>query len=129
MKPIERFEDVEQIKECAKYYIELLGLQDWNIVFQLTDDFDKDLSGHNSTFYTDKVAEIKIRETIPEEDLIVKEFAELTLIHELLHCKFIPIENDSYEASIAEQYQHTLLHDMAKAIFNARYDMTIEDYY
>lgn len=129
MEPIERFKDVEQIKEYAKYYIELLGLQDWNIVFLFTDDFNTDLSGLNSTFYTDKIAQIKIRKTLPEKDLIIKEFAELTLIHELLHCKFINFDNGSYESTQLEQQQHTLLHDMAKAIFNARYGLTIKDYY
>lgn len=123
----ERFKAVEEIKECAKYYIDLLGLQDWRIVYRLSNDIDEDLAGLNEHDYTSKTARITIRKDMPD-DLWCKQPHEEVLIHELLHCKFMDLSNNSLEGVYYEQSTHTLLDDMARAIFKARYDLT-NDYY
>lgn len=128
-KWIDRFNSVDEIKECAKYYIELLGLQDWRIVYRLSNDLEEDLAGCNESEYTSKTACITIRKDMPE-DMWVKQPHEEVLIHELLHCKFLNIEktNKDIESLYYEQTMHTLLDDMARAIFKARYSLTNEFY-
>lgn len=126
---INRFIDSNQIKETAQYYVELLGLQDWRIIYKLTDDFNEDLAGLCETDYTSKTACISIRKTIPDKNLWIKQPHEEVLIHELLHCKFIRISNDTAEGLIYDQFHHTLLDDMARAIFKARYNLTNKDYF
>lgn len=119
---VEKFNSVEEIKECAKYYISLLGLQDWMIKFELTDDLsDEDNAGENEYCFILKESIIKIRRSHPDNP-IFKYPQEQTLIHELLHCKFGGIEQEEY------QYEHQLLQDIARAIFNVRYNLT-NDYY
>lgn len=119
-----RFKNIGEIKECAKYYIELLGLQDWRIVYKLTNDIEEGLAGLNESDYTSRTACISIRKDLPE-DLWVEQPAEETLIHELLHCKFLNVEkvNRTIEGVYYEQYMHTLLDDMARAIFRAKYNL------
>ena len=126
---VERFTDTSQIKECAKYYIQLLGLQDWRIIYDLTDDFREDWAGMNERDYTSKIAKISIRKSMPQDkDMWVKQPHEEVLIHELLHCKFINVSSDTVEGTMFEQVYHTLLDDMARAILKARYNLT-DDYY
>lgn len=126
---VEKFNTVDEIEKCAKYYIELLGLQDWRIVYRLTNDIEDDLAGCNESEYTSKTACITIRKDMPE-DMWVKQPHEEVLIHELLHCKFLNIEktNKDIESLYYEQTVHTLLDDMARAIFKARYNLTNEFY-
>jgi hypothetical protein len=129
MKYIDRFTSANQIKQCAKYYIDLLGLQDWRIIFKLTNDLDNDdWAGQNTHDYTSKAAEIRIRKDMPK-DLWIKQPHEEVLIHELLHCKFIDVANSTVEGVMFSQTQHTLLDDMARAIFKARYKLTNKNYY
>jgi hypothetical protein len=125
---IDKFDNVEQIKACAKFYIELLGLQDWKIVFAHTDNFNEDWAGQCESVYAEKCARISIRKTIPD-DLWFKQPQELTLIHELLHCKF-PIQDDgSLQGNLYYTIWHQILDDVARAIFNVRYNLTNNDYY
>jgi hypothetical protein len=125
---VDRFENLEQIKECAKYYIKLLGLQDWRIVFAHTDDFNPEWAGQCESIYAEKCAFISIKKTIPD-NLWLKQPQELTLIHELLHCKFPIQDEENLNNNMYYTLWHQILDDMARAIFNARYNLTNDDYY
>lgn len=128
MRYVDRFENIEQIEETAKYYIELLGLQDWQVKFEHTDDLSNgDFAGENESVFSCKCSVIRIRKTVPK--LEFRQPQELVLIHELLHCKFIMLENNNYDGILLYEYQHQLLDDMAKAIFNARYGLKNKDYF
>lgn len=131
MSYIEKFTSVEQIKECAKYYIDLLGLQDWRIIFKLTDDFNPEWAGRCESIHDSKTACISIRKTYPEKDVQywVKQPQEETLIHELLHCKFILASDNTMSGELLYTHNHQLLDDMARAIFKSRYNLTNADYY
>lgn len=125
---IEKFNSAKEIKKCAKYYIELLGLQNWKILFLLTDDMRNDSwSGQCTYNFVNREAEIRIEKT--HRDDFFKNPQELTLIHELLHCKIVMPENETFENTIIYNMAHQLIEDMAKAIFNARYNLTDKDYY
>lgn len=125
-KPINKFWDLAQLEECAKYYIELLGLQDWAIVFRISDDLDENLAGCNDYVFENKSSLITLRKTIQENKFFTI-IQELTLIHELLHCKYpISFINKVYESRIVADLQHQLLDDMARAIFKARFNLTNE---
>lgn len=124
---IERFLTVEQIAEVAEYYIKLLGLQDWMIRYELTDELGEGNGGENEYQFVNKYAVIRIRKTLPES-MLFRQPQELTLIHELLHCKFMLLDNTNYDGIIIYEYQHQLLQDMARAIFNARYNLTNKFY-
>lgn len=128
IKMIEKFSSVQEIKETARYYEELLGLQDWMITYKHTDDLcDPENAGENEVQFVNKFAVIRIRKTLPD-GMIFNQPQELVLIHELLHCKFLSIDNGTYDGLMLDEYQHQLLNDMARAIFNARYSLTNKYY-
>lgn len=125
---IEKFQSADEIKECAKYYISLLGLQNWKIKFLHTDEMDNaGWNGQCTYNFVNREAEIRIEQT--HRDDFFKHPQELTLIHELLHCKIVMPEDNTLENTIMYDMAHQLIEDMAKAIFNARYNLTDKDYY
>lgn len=128
MEYIDRFTSAEQVKECARYYINLLGLQDWKIVFELGKCEDFENAGECESTFEEKCAKITIAKDLPS-DLWFKQPQELTLIHELLHCKIELYDNDTLESKMVYQQQHTLVDDWARSIFYARYELTHEDMY
>jgi len=125
-KPINKFKDLTQLRECAKYYIELLGLQDWVIQFRISNDIEKNCAGYNDSVFENKSSLITLTKDIPENKFFNSP-QECTLIHELLHCKYpIKFKNDYYESEMVADVQHQLLDDMARAIYKARYNLTNE---
>ena len=130
MSYIEKFESVEQIKECAKYYIEILGLQDWRIKFRLGEPSNSDWAGECEHFDVEKCACITIdNRNHSKDDLMFKQIQEKDLIHELLHCKIPLPDSPHWEDMMMEQFYHQLVDDMARAIFFARYGATQKDFY
>lgn len=128
MEYIDKFESVDQIKECAKYYIEILGLQDWKIKFVLDVPSNPDRAGECEQYTIEKCACITI-DTREHSDPWFRQPQELTLVHELLHCK-VPLPSEGHwEDVIVELFYHQLVDDMAKAIFFARYGLTNKDLY
>lgn len=125
---IDRFENVQQIKECAKYYINLLGLQDWRILFVHGVPRDPSWAGQCESIFEEKCAKITIDNRV-HNDLWFKEPQELVLIHELIHCKIELYDNDTMSGKMVYQQQHTLVDDWARSIFYARYNLTHEDMY
>lgn len=127
MEYINKFESVEQIKECAKYYIEILGLQDWKIKFKLGTPSNPEWAGECEQTTVEKCAVITIDDR--EHDLWFKQPAEMVLIHELIHCKLPLPDGEHWEHTIVETFYHQIIDDMAKAIFFARYGLTNKDLY
>lgn len=128
MDYIDRFESVEQIKECAKYYIEILGLQDWKIKFVHDVPNNEENAGECESISAEKCACITI-DSREHNDLWFKQPQEMTLIHELLHCKMILPDKNSWDGAVVENYYHTIIDDWARSIFFARYGITQKDLY
>lgn len=93
--PIIEFQTQEQLQSCIEEWKKILFLQDWIIKGILVDPplIDEscggELSGHNSFQIVNKCSVIRIVK--PDEDnksRVMKFCAELTLVHELLHCKY-----------------------------------------
>lgn len=122
VSPVIKFTDTQEIAKCAEYYVELLGLQDWRIVYNHTDDINPDFAGQCDVIFEEKCAKISIRKTIPD-DLWFKEPQELVLIHELIHCKLPMIDTGHMEGTLVHQYYHTLIDDWARSIFHAKYNI------
>lgn len=128
MEYINEFESVNQIKECAEYYINLLGLQDWKILYSLGKCSNSENAGECENIFEEKCAKITIAKGLPS-DLWFKQPQELTLIHELLHCKIELYDNGSLESKVMYQQQHTIIDDWARSVFYARYRLSHKDLY
>lgn len=128
MSYIDKFHNSEQIKECAQYYINLLGLQDWKILFVLGTVQNNNNAGECESIFEEKCAKITISDK-QYEDSWFKQPQELILIHELIHCKIELYDNDKLEGLMIYQAQHTLIDDWARSIFYARYGLSNEDMY
>lgn len=136
MKPIIVFKNEKELIQRGKYWQEVLGLSDWLIKFMLVskDKFNAendDRAGENTTQYVNKVSVIRVLKNPPIEKFYFNQPQEQVLIHELLHSKFISVgnENNTIESVLYENYEHTLLEDLAKSLFWAKYNYTISDYY
>ena len=128
MEYIDKFESVEQIEECARYYIEILGLQDWKFRFVLDVPSNLDHMGECEHNDVERCAQITM-DNREHPDLWFRQPHEMVLIHELLHCKIPLPEEVHWEDAIVELYYHQMIDDMAKAIFFARYGLTNKDLY
>lgn len=126
---IDRFNSVEEIEKCAEYYVELLGLQDWRIIYKLTDDIDENLAGLCESERVSKIACISIRKDLDRCGLWFKQPHEEILIHELLHCVIPLLEKDTVEGALFYDTYHQILDSMARAIFKTRYNLTNKDFY
>lgn len=128
MKYIERFNSVKEIEKCAKYYIKLLGLQDWRIIFKLKVPSDEDNAGECESIFNEKCACITIDNRV-HDDLWFKQPQELTLIHELIHCKIPTLDNWEMDGKIVDLFYHSLVDDWARSIFYAKYGLSHKDMY
>lgn len=126
---INKFESSKQVRECAQYYIQLLGLQDWRIVFELGIPKEESSAGECYSIFEEKCAKIIINKNEPSDENYLKQPQELVLIHELIHCKIELYDNDRLEGRILYQIYHTLIDDWARSVFYARYGLTHKDMY
>lgn len=129
MKPKNKFKDIDELLKYAEYYENILGLQSWNIKYSLDNDLDNDnWAGQCETNFQGRKALITIRKDT--DNFSFKTSHEETLIHELLHCKFQIIDFENTSNSIESRYfiekEHQLLEDMAKAIYLAKYNLTLD---
>lgn len=128
MKYINKFESVEQIKKCAKYYIKLLGLQDWRIVFKLGVPSNEEWAGECESQFAEKCACITI-DNRKHDDLWLRQPQELALIHELIHCKIPLMDGRGTDGMVIYTFYHQLVDDWARSIFYARYGLSHKDMY
>ena len=130
--PILTFEDEKQLYDCLKEWQDRLFLNDWIIKVSLVDEIRnadyEELQGNN-TFQIDNKA-CHIRLVKPNEDntsRIVKFCAEVTLVHELLHCKYNWCQAPStYEGIYYDTLEHSLIEQMAKSLIMAKYNLPFE---
>lgn len=123
------FDTDEEACACMEEWKPILGLSDWFIGIRLCriDELsDHEFAGESCAQHVNMFGTIQIRrkEDMPEDSMI-KQPHELTLIHELLHFKFISMEeaNRTIEGTFYDMKQHQLLEEMAKALFMAKYGL------
>lgn len=129
-RPIERFVSQDQLNECLKWWQEKLFLADWIIKANICapEDFiGSNLMGENEFDMTNKSCMIRILNPKYYGDRIMIYCAEKVLVHELLHCKYNWIANESsYEGKYVEVMEHGLLEQMAKSLIMAKYDLSLD---
>ena len=132
--PIMEFESDQQLQETLEYWKKILFLQDWTIKGRLVDRplFDcneVECVGTNDFQVAGRCSMIRIVK--PDDDIrsrIVKYCAELTLVHELLHCKYnwTLKSTDSIEYAYYDTLEHGLIEQMAKSLIMAKYSLPFE---
>lgn len=132
-KPIEVFNNDEQLHQTMLEWKSILMLDSWNIVARLLSlkEMKKEdgtyCLGESNIDYINKGSVIFIADIFDgsETPIIAERFcAEETLVHELLHCKYNVLhDEDSYEGAMLDVHQHQLLEEMAKSLMMARYDL------
>lgn len=132
MKPIEFFKNNEQLKERMEYWKPILGLSDWEIAIKLAtreEMANPHYAGQCNSNHIQKSAVIFLRSDAKEasKDFYFKQYQEQVLIHEMLHCKLVLFDDNTYEEAITETYHHSFIEDMAKALFFAKYNMSMKD--
>ena len=120
----------EELLELAKEWQNRLLLRDWVIGFALVSArelSDINFSGESEVQCVNRCGTVSIlrKEDIPS-DMITKQPMEMTLIHELLHFKFMTFENTSLEGCYWNEKQHQLLEDMAKSLYMAKYNLKFD---
>lgn len=138
-KPIKVFKSQEQLNEYAKYYQHLLFLDHWFIKFELVDrlmsinNSDKLACGYCGCEFLTKEGVIRIYNGNLEFDNDFPYIAELTLIHELLHLKFMilfpakeEIESDlpmNNLSPIEQNIIHSNIEEISKIILMTKYNL------
>lgn len=131
-EPIIEFKTQKELDACLAEWQERLFLSDWIIKAKVehVDVEGLDVVGYCEDAPTIKSAIISITPAgeIPK-DAIVKSCAEKTLVHELLHCRFLQYEMQfpkTLEAVKYENDQHAMIEMMAKSFIMAKYGISHE---
>lgn len=129
-KPIEIFKSDKQLEECCKYWKRKLFLNDWFIHIFLTENIMvTEEEGHTlwgvcENDFNNKEATITIYNGKDTEVGTMRNIAELTLVHELLHLKNeYNTELDADEKSFHNYIAHQSLEMMAKTLIMVRYNL------
>jgi len=128
-QPIIEFKSQEELDACLAEWQERLFLSDWIIKAALSDPGTLAINGERMRGINEyqaaiKTASVRIeRLTIDTEDRIATGCHELTLVHELLHCKFILADNapNTTEGGFMGLAEHQLIEQMAKSLIMAKY--------
>ena len=131
-QPIMQYENEEQLNKSLKEWQDRLFLNDWiikvSIVDEIFDDNGEQLQGQNIFQIENKSSHIKLLK--PNEDAtsrIVKFCMEVTLVHELLHCKYNwCAAPQSHEGVYYDVSEHALIEQMAKSLIMAKYDLPFD---
>lgn len=129
-EPIIEFKSNAELRECLKYWQNILYLNDWVISASLVDASElPDVQGDVTICRCHKSAVIRIvRLSEDMKGRIVKTYHEVALLHELMHCKtaYLMDETDTYEGRTVECENHTLTEMMARSLIMAKYGLTPE---
>ena len=125
------FDNFEEMDKLCTEWRERLGLNDWTISLRFVYPHelnDINFAAESEVQWVNKCALISVRkpECMPNSnDAMQPQPQELTLIHELLHCKFFSVEqaHPTVEEVFWDTMQHQLLEDMAKALYCAKYNL------
>ncbi len=126
----EVFNSKEELNSCLKWWQEKLFLTDWIIKASICEPCDfhnEDCMGENSFDMVNKCCVIRILDKKYYGDRIMKCCAEKVLVHELLHCRYNWIANESsYEGKYVDVMEQGLLEQMAKSLIMAKYDLSLD---
>lgn len=127
---IEVFKTKEELNKCLKWWQEKLFLKDWIIKARISKPCDfikEECCGENEFDIVNKCCVIRILDHKYYGDRIMKYCAEKVLVHELLHCKYNWLANESsYEGKYVDAMEHGLLEQMAKSLVMAKYDLNLD---
>lgn len=125
----------EQLKvdmqRLLKEWQERLFLQGWIINLKMVDQSEiAGKWGENAFNWEGKWCDIRIAYPDAEnQSKTIKYLPELTLVHELLHCKMNFLQApDTYEGKFVDTCEHALLEEMAKSLLMAKHGWTLEDF-
>jgi hypothetical protein len=132
-KPICKFESNEQFWDCLRYWQSRLFLDHWIIKATLVpsemkSDDGKILEGRNFLTPQSGCAYIEVCQDDKEDGAVEKHCEELTLVHELLHCKYAYFEDTepTLESAWYETMEHKKLHEMARTLLMVKYDVGLD---
>lgn len=121
MQPIIKFNSYIQALECLDEWKYILGLQNWIIGLQFTNEETQSPDwGYSETHKAIRIATIFIPTVIDAASFSAKYCEELIIVHECLHIKMQPC--DSKNETVRAEW-HAILEDMAKGYLMARYDI------
>lgn len=130
--PIIEFHTQEELDACLREWQRILFLDDWIITANFVEPHEmknRNCAGENEFQPVNRCAAICILKSEHwPPSAIAKQCQEVTLIHELLHCKFLLVENDrpSVEDAYYETAQHAMLEQMAKSLIMAKWGITFD---
>lgn len=130
-QPIMYFKDEEELRQATQKWKGILQLNDWLIKTKLVDEAIKEgndtCDGINNVTHSTKTAIITISHC-KDIDLAFKHCEELVLIHELLHCNIMAVENAdrTIEQCIYEEVMHQPIDVIARALLMTEYNLTFE---
>lgn len=130
-QPIMRFKDAEELQQATRKWQGILQLNDWLIKTKLVDEAiekgDVTCDGINNVVHSTKTAVITISHC-KDVDLAFKHCEEMVLIHELLHCTIMAVENEdrNIEQCIYEEVMHQPIDVIARALLMAEYNLAFE---
>lgn len=130
-KPIEKYTNEEEFQQLAKWWVDRLNLNNWQILFQYEKelDFDDDRQAYGLT-YPDHLLQYAVV-MISDRGCM-----ELTIIHELLHlnCSYSTLDlrtnADVDELPVLEaNLMHRYLEEMAKTLLMVKYPEIDRSYF
>lgn len=110
----------EQLQSIVAYWKVELGLQDWRMGITICRESEmqlNDVDGETEYSHQLKTALIRILDTIDFGDRIQKQDQEKTIVHELLHCVFSPIDTQDV---LQDRIQHQMIETLSRALVNAK---------
>lgn len=130
-QPIMWFKDAEELQQATRKWQGILQLNDWLIKTELVDEaIEKGIvtcDGTNNVVYSTKTAVITVSHC-KDVDFAFKHCEELVLIHELLHCTIMDVENKdkTIERCVYDEVMHQPIDVIARALLMTEYNLTFE---
>lgn len=130
-KPVEKYTNEEEFQQLAKWWVDKLNLNNWQILFQYKKDlaYDEERQAYGLT-YPDHLLQYAV---IMISD---KGCMELTIIHELLHLNLtysildLKTNVDIDELPVLESnLMHRNLEEMAKTLLRVKYPEIDRNYF
>lgn len=132
-KPILVFTSQNQLDAYTQEWQERLFLRDWFIKAKLVSFSElenKESLGENNYDITTHEAKIAIGE-LEDNQICNFNCQELTLIHELVHCKLTLTDgiSSSLEGNFISNYEHSIIEQLAKSLLMAKYNLSRDWFY
>lgn len=126
-EPIMEFKTDEELQAYLKEWQTRLFLDDWIIKAEIVplSELPSGTVAENAYEYTLKSSDIRLGKLNNDGN---KEYHELSLVHELLHLKFIFTDGgeNTLECSFMARYEHMMIEQMAKSLIMAKYNIDFD---